>query len=413
LPFIRNSLDKLIILSSVILTCKYMRYGDTTIHFLILLFLSAALPVQAQNERGEDALFILNKHSEAVKSVAFSADGSLLATGSDDKTIIIWNTQTGEAITSIGDNFFPVKALQFFSNDELFVASGPDIKRIDFRGKILLTYPGKTAYIWSLDYNRSSGRITGGSYGKVIRVWDVATGKEVLLLEGHEKSTLPVCFNTAGDLILSGSLDQSVRLWDAGSGKELKKMEVHSGNIFSVAFHPDGRYAASASGDKTIRLWDLGNGRVVQSYPGHIGGVLDIDFSADGKHLLSGSADNTVILWETVSGNKLYSFVDHKAPVNDVEFSPDGKCFASASDDKTARIWKLEKRIYVDAYFKADIEKEVAASLLFNAKLPGETKQEYRERQDKADAFLTGLYDEYYQKYLQQVSMQNFDDRNQ
>lgn len=390
-----------------------MRYGDSTLFLLTLLSFSAAISLQAQNGQGRDSRFVLNKHSEAVKSVAFSADGSTLATGSDDKTIILWNTETGEAITTIGNNFFPVKAIQFFGNNELFAASGPDIKLIDFQGKIILTFPGKTAHIWSLDFDSASGRITGGSYGKTIRVWDVATGKEVLLLEGHEKSTLPVCFNPSGDCILSGSLDQTVRLWDADSGKQLKKMDAHSGNIFSVAFHPGGLYAASASGDKTVRLWDLETGKVLQSYPGHDGAVMSVDFSADGNHLISGSADNTIVLWETVTGNKLYSFVDHKAPVNAVAFSPGGKCFASASDDKTARVWNLEKRMYVDAYFKADIEKEAAASPLFREKLPGEAKQEYNERQDKSNAFLEGLYDEYYKKYLQQLSLQNFDDPNQ
>ena len=69
--------------------------------------------------------------------------------------------------------------------------------------------------------------------------------------------------------------------------------------------------------------------------------------------------------------------------------------------------------MYVDACFNADIEKEVAASPLFSEKSPGETKQEYKERQDKASAFLDGLYDEYYRKYLQQLSLQNFDDPNQ
>ncbi len=378
--------------------------------FLAMAAITGTWPVQAQHDGGKEATFVLNRHSEAVKSVAFSDDGLLLATGSEDKTIIIWNAQTGEAVTTIGNNFFPAKAIRFFSNNELFAASGPDIKLIDFQGKILRTYTGKTAHIWSLDYCRKTGRITGGSFGKTIRVWNVESGKEALLLEGHEKSVLPVCFNGSGDRILSGSLDQTLRLWEADSGKTIKKMEGHSGNIFCVAFHPGGRYAASASADKTIRLWDLETGKIVQSYLGHESGVMDIDFSPDGSHLLSCSDDHTIVLWETVTGNKLYSFIDHKGPVNDVTFSPDGSFFASASDDKTARIWKLDKRHYVELLFRNDIENAIAGSALFNDKSPGESKQDYKERQDKAKLFLEEIYSACYDKYLQQLATQKIED---
>jgi WD40 repeat protein len=234
-----------------------------------------------------------------------------------------------------------------------------------------------------------------------------------LLLEGHEKSTLPVCFNASGDRILSGSLDQTLRLWEADSGKAIKKMEGHSDNVFCVAFHPGGRYAASGSADKTIRLWNLETGKIVQSYLGHTSGVMDIDFSPDGYHLLSCSDDHTIILWETVTGNKLYSFIDHKGPVNAVEFSPDGKFFASASDDKTARIWKLDKRYYIELNYHSDIENAIAGSPLFNPKSPGESKQDYKDRQEKAQNYLDEIYKTCYEKYLQQLALQKLEDLNE
>ncbi|MBN2274325.1 MAG: WD40 repeat domain-containing protein [Bacteroidales bacterium] len=363
-----------------------------------------------QDDAGSDAWLVLNKHGDAVKSVAYSDDSSVLATGSDDKTIVIWDLKTGEPVTTIGNNYFPVKALQFYNNDELFVASGPDIKLIDLRGNIIQTYTGKTVHIWSLDFSRPTGRITAGSFGKTIRIWDIKSAKEYLLLEGHEKSTLPVCFSPKGNLLLSGSLDQSVRLWDADSGKVLRIMEGHSGNIFCVAFHPDGHYAASASADKTIRLWDLQTGEIVQSYLGHNSGILDIDFSPEGYHLLSCSDDNTIILWETISGKKMYSFIDHKAAVNAVEFNPDGKSFASASDDRTARVWKLENKIYAESGYHDEIENAIAGSPLFNARESGETRQDYKERQEKARIFLMEIYNTYYQKYMQQLRLQSFDE---
>ncbi len=382
---------------------------ETNLMIKSKFILLCLLWVQMLSSQSYDNSLVFTRHTAAVKSVAFSPDGSLLATGSEDKTICIWNTKTGELVTTIGDNFFPAIALKFRSNDELFIASGPDIKLIDFSGKIIRTYTGKTVHIWSIDYNELKRKITAGSFGKTIRVWDTESGKEVLLLEGHEKSTLPVSFSPSGDRILSGSLDQSVRLWDVSTGKEIRKMDGHTSNIFSVAFHPSGKYAASASADKTIRLWDLETGEILQTYSGHNGGILDVEFSPDGNHLLSCAVDHMIILWETVTGNKLYSFVDHKATVNDIEFSPDGWSFASASDDKTARLWKIEKKVFLEFYFMNDIENAIAASPLFNAREQGESKQAYKERQDKAATFLDELYNEYYKKYLLMMQSQSIE----
>lgn len=360
----------------------------------------------AQND--DNIINIFKKHSQPVYSIAFSRDGKFLASGAKDKAIYIWDINTGEVAFSIEDNYFPIRALQFARESEILAACGPDIKLINLEGKLLKTFSGYTTHIWSFDFNAEINKIVCGSYATIIKVWDYTTGEIITTLEGHEKSTLPVCISHDGKYIISGSLDKSVRIWNAVSGEEMRKMDKHSDNIYSVKFHPGGKYFASASGDKTIRLWDFKTGEVIKTYIGHDKEIMDIDFSPDGKHLLSCSFDNTIILWETISGNKIYSFTDHEGFVNSVRFSPDGKYFASASDDKTVRLWKLNKKIFVDYYFTDELEKETAGSSLFKPKKKSENKADYKIRQEKAKTYLDKIVDDYYNKYLEYINKQEF-----
>ncbi len=375
-------------------------------NIFFILFSGLCLCLTAQSD--DNLIHVFKKHSEPVLSIAFSRDGKFLASGGGDKAIYIWDVNTFELLFSIENNYFPIRALQFPKENEILAACGPDIKLMNVEGKLLKTYSGNTTHIWSFDFNAETDKIVSGSYAKNIRVWNYTTGETLFNLEGHEKSTLPVCISNDGKYIASGSLDKSVRLWNAVSGVEMNKMEIHSDNIFSVKFHPGGRYLASASGDKTIRLWDITTGEVIKTYTGHDKEVMDIDFSADGKYLLSCSYDNTIILWETISGNMLYSFTDHEGCVNSVRFSPDGMHFASASNDETARLWKLNKRIFVDFYFSKETEKEISDLSLLQPRKKSESKTDYKIRQEEEKISIDKIVDRYYMKYLDILNGRHF-----
>jgi WD40 repeat protein len=192
-----------------------------------------------------------------------------------------------------------------------------------------------------------------------------------------------------------------VRLWDLSKGTQLKKLEIHSENIFAVDFHPSGKYVLSASADKTIRLWNIETGAIVRTYTGHNASIFDVRFSPDGNCFLSCAADKSIILWETATGKILNTFTGHGGYVNEVRFSPDGHSFASASEDQAVRIWSLEKRFFVDSYFQKEIDAARQASPLFAPRKNEESKQAYATRELQAKKFLEGLYDQYYEKYLQ------------
>jgi WD40 repeat protein len=369
---------------------------------LVLLFMAHSSTILFA-QHGEPGVEIFKKHDAPVKAVAFSADGSIMATGGDDKMIYLWDTRTAELSGSI-TNPFAVKALQFAGNDMILAACGTDVKLIDLQGEIIRSFGGYTTEIWSIHYNRPTQRLVAGSYAKTIRIWDFSSGKNVLTLHGHEKSCLPVRFNPPGDHIASGSLDRSVRIWNASTGLETQKLEIHSENIFAIDYHPSGRYFVSASGDKTIRLWSADSGKIVKTYTGHTGSVFDVRFSEDGNHLLSCSGDGTIILWETATGNNLHSFTDHTGIVNSIRFAPGGMSFASVSDDHTVRFWQLEKRYYIEKKYKNEIEQAISGSPLFAPRGGDETRQTYSEREKEADKFLQNLYDELYTRYIQEFT---------
>jgi dipeptidyl aminopeptidase/acylaminoacyl peptidase len=380
---------------------RYFRVSSLAATAIIIVLVIWCNTLLAQQETQEVRIF--KKHIAPVKALAFSTDGKTLTSGGDDKLICLWNLETGE-LTGSFQNSFPVKALRFTPDDNILAACGNDIKLMDRQGKLIRTFSGYTTDIWSFSYNRNTRRITAGSYAKTIKVWDFITAKPMLLLEGHEKSCLPVCFSPSGDLIVSGSLDKSVRLWDAVTGEEKHKMELHSENIFALDFHPSGKYVVSASADKTIRLWSVDSGKIVRTYSGHTGAIFDVQFSPDGNHLISCGVDRTIILWETATGKKLYSFFDHSGTVNSVRFSNDGSSFASASDDHTVRLWRLEKKYYLaESYFEKEIEDTVSKSPLFAPRASDESRQDYAAREVEANKFLDSLYDQYYKDYIEML----------
>lgn len=181
-----------------------------------------------------------------------------------------------------------------------------------------------------------------------IRLWDVSTGKEVgEPLTGHLSEVISVAFSPDGKLLASASADDTVRLWDVSSGKEIgEPLRGHLYEVKSVTFSPDGKILASGSADNTIRLWDVSSGkRIGESLAGHTDAVYSVGFSPDGKTLASGSLDETIRVWDVASGKEIGEpLTGHRERVASVVFSPDGKLLASGSWDYTVRLWDVASR---------------------------------------------------------------------
>jgi WD40 repeat protein/tRNA A-37 threonylcarbamoyl transferase component Bud32 len=299
----------------------------------------------------------LNGHTGDVNSLSFSpippspiqnqiALGleKTLASGSDDKTVKIWDLKYKKEVRTFRGHSGKVYAVAI-SPDNQSVVSGSNDKTLkiwDFNtGKAIRTLSGHQGLISSVAITPDGQTVVSGSYDKTLKMWNVNTGEEIRTLKGHSGEVLSVAISPNGEKIASGSADRSIVIWHLKTGKEILKIPAHTLDVNALAISPNGQLLLSGSDDKTIKLWNLNTGKALRTFEGHLADVNAIAFSPNGEYIATGSDDKTVKLWNLNTGEAIQTFKGHSAEVYAVAFSPDGKTLVSGSKDKTIRIWQL------------------------------------------------------------------------
>jgi transcriptional regulator with XRE-family HTH domain len=252
---------------------------------------------------------ILEGYSDTVLSVAFSPDGTTLASGDNDGTVQLWDVATRQPTGLSLSNAGAVN----------WVAFSPD-------GKTLAT----------------------GDVAGTVRLWDVATHRPIgapFTVDAGQVDSMAL--SPDSKTLATGSADGKVRLWDMTTRRQLQLGHPsisQIGPVDSVAFSLDGKTLASGSRDGTVQLWGMANRQPI-SLPiisGQAGGIDSVAFSPDGKTLAGGDTDDTVRLWNVATHLQAGGpFTGHGGSVTSVAFSPDGKTLASGSWDLTVRLWNV------------------------------------------------------------------------
>ncbi|CAG7854185.1 Uncharacterized WD repeat-containing protein alr3466 [Serendipita indica DSM 11827] len=290
----------------------------------------------------------LRGHEHSVTAVAFSPDGSRIVSSSYETTIRLWNADTGQQLGEpLRGHEYSVTAVGF-SPDGSRIVSGSHDRTIrlwdaDTGQPVGEPLRGHQTTVTGVGFSPDGSRIVSGSADTTIRLWDANTGRPLgEPLRGHDYMVRAVAFSPDGLRVVSGSEDNTIRLWDANTGKPWgEPLRGHQGWIQAVGFSPDGSRIVSSSNDKTIRVWNADTGELLgEPLRGHEGWVVAVAFSPDGLQIVSGSFDETIRLWDASTGQPLGEpLPEEQDSVLAVAFSPDGSRIVSGSSDKLIRLW--------------------------------------------------------------------------
>ena len=285
----------------------------------------------------------LTGHTNMIWSVAISPDGKTLVSSSGDKTIKIWNLQTGELKTTLTGHTSMVLSVAISPDGHTLASSSWDktIKIWNLQtGELKTTLTGHTKELWSVAISPNGHTLASGS-GNLNNIWNLGTGQLLRTLAGHSDTIWAVAISPDGQTLASGSKDKTIKLWNLHTGELRSTLIGHSDRVRAVAISPDGQTLASGSWDKTIKLWNLQTGELLNTLVGHSGYVNSVAISPNGQLVASGSDDHTIKLWNLHTGELLSTLTGHLSNINCVTFNPDGKMLVSGSGDNTLKIWRL------------------------------------------------------------------------
>jgi len=278
-----------------------------------------------------------------VLSVAFSANGKLLAIGDTKGDIHLWQVSDGKPILTYRGHKGWVVSVAFNPEGTVLASSSVDqsIKLWDVStGDCLDTLQGYIGAVMSVAFSPDGITLASGHADRTVRLWQA--GKCTKILHGHEDIVEAVAFSSKGNLLASSSDDCTVRLWDIDAGECLQIFEGHEDIIWSIAFSHNGNVLASGSEDKTIRLWNADTGNCIKTLTGHTHTVFAVSFSHDGSTLATGSGDRTIRLWNLKTAQCFKTLTGHNHWVRSVAFHPEHLILASSSGDEMVKLWEID-----------------------------------------------------------------------
>ncbi|MEE9296018.1 MAG: protein kinase [Phycisphaerae bacterium] len=249
--------------------------------------------------------------------ISFSPDGRFIGVGTQERTVELWNVETGRRAVVLGASEASVEPTAYTS--------------------------GERAVFQSIVFFPDGRTIATSSGENVIRIWDVASKTCTRVLEGHGNHVRRLAISPDGRTLLSASADGLVMLWDVSTGRRVGMLQGPGQFINCVRFSPDGRHFAAVGNDLTVFLWETTPPHGRRLLTGHTAWVRAVAFHPRAPLLATGSGDNTVILWDIPTGRVIRRLAGHAREVVALCFAPDGRYLVSADWD-SIKVWDVNER---------------------------------------------------------------------
>jgi small GTP-binding protein len=299
----------------------------------------------AREERAVQEPMILKGHTGSVWGVAVTPDGRTVVSGSSDKTLKVWDLETGQCRATFEGHTDTVLDVAITPDGRTVVSGSDDhtLKVWDIAtGQCRVTFEGHTGQVWGVAVTPDGRTVVSDSVDNTLKVWDLETGQCRVTFEGPTGWGHGVAVTPDGRTVVSGSYDdKTLKVWDIATGKCHATFEGHTDEVLAVAVTPDGKTVVSGSWDNTLKVWDLETGQCRATFEGHTDTVWSVVVTPDGKTAISGSRDKTLKVWDIATGKCHATFEGHTGEVWGVAVTPDGKTVVSSSGDKTLKVWDL------------------------------------------------------------------------
>ncbi len=290
-------------------------------------------------------------HVAAVSALAWSPDGTYIVSAGVDKTVQVWDVNSGKCIHVYYGHVAAVSAVTW-SPDSAYIASGSLDKMVRVwnvaSGKDCYIYYGHVAAVSAIAWSPDGAHIASGSWDKTIQVWRASNGEHISTYREHTELVSAVAWSPHGTSIASGSWDHTVQVWDATSGVHHCTYRGHSEPVYAVAYCPEpfssitGHSTPIASGghETSVQIWDADTLSHYFNYSGHATSITALAWSPDSTRVASGSADGTIQVWDAATGKHHYTYSGHSSQVSALAWSPDSTRIASSSWDEVVRVWQ-------------------------------------------------------------------------
>jgi WD40 repeat protein/serine/threonine protein kinase len=312
-------------------------------------------------------------HAGHVNAAALSADGVRALSGSEDRTMRLWEVASGHCLRTFAGHSNTVLSVSLSADGRLALSGCADrsVRLWDVEtGRCLRTFAGHEDSVFCVRASTDGRRALSGSWDQTLRLWDLSTGECLRVLK-HAAPVVSVCLTADGRFALSGCYERGAHLWDLRTGECVRTLG-EGGRVNAVCLSADDRLALlSLRG--TPQLFDLATGACLRTFHGHGGEVQAVSLSRDGRFALSGSGeawrpekrDLTLRVWEVATGRCLRILEGHAESVTSVCLSPDASLALSGSIDKTLKTWDLGLAHF--AHAPAELARAVSAAQAVHA----------------------------------------------